>query len=123
MGLCRYQKRQIDRILRSDPGFKGLEKLCFLRHFLSVFRRKLDCWIESSLRSSEDRANDGDDAYHISGILEFRPFHRAERKTDRQVCKLEFRLKELTSCSCSTAALPACLEGRMAGVDTTETGN
>ena len=38
-------------------------------------------------------------------------------------CKLKFRLRELTSCLCSAAALADCFEGRMAGLDGTETEN
>ena len=38
-------------------------------------------------------------------------------------CKLKLRLRELTSCLCSTAAPAVCFEGRMLGLDTTETGN
>ena len=36
-----------------------------------------------------------------------------------QACKLKFRLRELTPCSCSTAALAVCLEGSVAGPDAT----
>ena len=39
-----------------------------------------------------------------------------------QACKLKCRLRELTSCLCSAAALAVCLKGRVAGLDATETG-
>ena len=34
-----------------------------------------------------------------------------------QACKLKFRLRVLTSCLCSTAALAVWFKGRVAGVD------
>ena len=40
-----------------------------------------------------------------------------------QACALKLRLRELTSCLCSPTALAVCFEGRMAGLDATETGN
>ena len=40
-----------------------------------------------------------------------------------QACKLKFRLSKLTSCLCSAAASAVYFEGRMAGLDPTETGN
>ena len=40
-----------------------------------------------------------------------------------QACELKFRLREFTSCLCSAAALVVCFEGRLAGLDATETGN
>ena len=43
--------------------------------------------------------------------------------TISQACKLKFRLRELTSCLCSTAASYVCFVGRVAGLDATETGN
>ena len=44
------------------------------------------------------------------------------QENDHQACKLKFRLRELTSCLCSASACAVCFEGRMAGLDTTETG-
>ena len=41
----------------------------------------------------------------------------------QQACKLKCRLRELISCLCSAAALAVCFEGRLAGLDPTETGN
>ena len=41
----------------------------------------------------------------------------------QEACKLKFRLRELTSCLCSLAAWAICFESRVAGLDTTETGN
>ena len=38
-----------------------------------------------------------------------------------QGCKLKFRLRELTSCLCSAAASDVCFDGRVAGLDATET--
>ena len=43
--------------------------------------------------------------------------------SDLQACKLIFRLIELTSCLCSDSALAVCFEGRITGLDATETGN
>ena len=40
-----------------------------------------------------------------------------------QACKLKFRLRELTSCLCSAAALAVCFEDCVADLDATETGN
>ena len=40
-----------------------------------------------------------------------------------QACRLKFRLRELTSCLCSAAALAFCFEGCMADLDPTVTGN
>ena len=37
--------------------------------------------------------------------------------------KFKYRLRELTFCLRSTAALAVCLEGRLAGLNTTKTGN
>ena len=39
------------------------------------------------------------------------------------VCKLKYRLREVTSCWCSAAALAICFEGRVAGLDAAITGN
>ena len=40
-----------------------------------------------------------------------------------QACKLKFRLRELNSCLYSAAASAVCFEGRVAGLDATETEN
>ena len=40
-----------------------------------------------------------------------------------QACKYKFRLRDLTSCSCSAAASAVCFECQVAVVDTTETGS
>ena len=40
-----------------------------------------------------------------------------------KACQIKFRLRELTSCLCSTAASAVWFEGRLAGLDTTETWN
>ena len=40
-----------------------------------------------------------------------------------KACKIKFRLRELISCLCSAAALAVCFEGRVAGLEATETGN
>ena len=37
--------------------------------------------------------------------------------------KLKFRLREFTSCLCSAVDLAVCFEGRLAGLDATETGH
>ena len=42
---------------------------------------------------------------------------------NNQTCKLKFRLRELTSCLCSTAAPAVCFKGCVADLDATETGN
>ena len=39
-----------------------------------------------------------------------------------QACKLQFRLRDITSCLYSVAALAICYKGRVAGVDGTEAG-
>ena len=39
------------------------------------------------------------------------------------MCKLKLRLREFTSCLCSTIASAVCFEGCLAGPDATETGN
>ena len=45
------------------------------------------------------------------------------KKDNEQACKLIFRLRKLTSCLCSAATTAVCFEGRVAGLDATETGN
>ena len=43
--------------------------------------------------------------------------------TKKQACKLKSKLRELTSCLCSAPAMAVCFEGRVAGLNATETGN
>ena len=45
--------------------------------------------------------------------------HQAD--DDDQACKLKFGLRELSSCLWSAAALAVWFEGRMAGLNATET--
>ena len=45
------------------------------------------------------------------------------RMNNVQAFKLKLRLRDFTSCLCSAAVSAVCFEGRMAGVDATETGN
>ena len=55
-------------------------------------------------------------------LVEICNTHRANL-TLKQACKLKFKLRELTSCLGSAAALTVCFEFRVAGLDATETGN
>ena len=40
-----------------------------------------------------------------------------------KACEFKCRLRELLPCLCSAAAFAVCLEGRLAGLNATETGN
>ena len=48
---------------------------------------------------------------------------KADESTNKQTCKLKFRLRELTSCLCSAAAPAVCFEGCVAGADAIETAS
>ena len=48
---------------------------------------------------------------------------RETRDSPDQACKLKFRFKGLTSCLSSAAASAVCVEGRLAGLEATETRN
>ena len=59
------------------------------------------------------------------GMIRFPPNLETTLRSsiDKQACKLKFRLGALTSCLCYAASLAVCFKGRVAGLDTTETGN
>ena len=104
----------------------GIQKpfLCFLiAEPTSIYTR--EPWVHAGKRSTItlhcqicfQRGKGIDSSHHgrVSQILVTFGYYLAR--------KPKFRVREHTSCLCSTAALAVCFKGHMAGLDTTETVN